>query len=933
MSLAPPTAHSAVRPGHAALIDARALDDRIEAAARDPALAPAARRQTVVTLLREADAAGFAEARARCEQGAPGLGVAQALCGLKDMLIRAAYDYVIRHEVPGLSGQARPAVAAQGGYGRGLIAPYSDLDLLFLMPAQGGADGAEKTTEALLYLLWDAGLKVSHAVRTVAEAIAAARDDHTIATALLELRPLAGDDAPVETLRARFWAEVAEGTGGAFVAAKLAERDARHKRAGNSRYLVEPNLKDGKGGLRDLHTLYWIAKYVYRVEADNDLVDRGLLEPQDFTAFKRAAAFLWDVRVRLHFLAGRAEERLSFDMQPRLAAAMGFAAGGFGEEDTRAGNRAVEAFMKTYFRTAKDVGGLTRIICADLELANQKSRPASGVGVADGPLEDAHGFAVERGRLTVMDENAFARDPVNLIRIFHIADRRQLFIHPHALTLITRALHLIDDDLRADEEANRLFLDILTSPRHPDAVLRRMNEAGVLGAFMPDFGRIVAQMQFNMYHHFTVDEHLIRAIGQASRIEKGVFDEADPLTGRVAKTLANRRVLYVALFLHDIAKGRGGDHSDIGAEIARAFCPRMGMSAAETETVEWLVRHHLALSDTAQRRDIADPRTVRDFADLVQSPERLKLLLVLTAADIRAVGPGVWNAWKGKLIGDLYEETEAVLLGEGRSPRRAARVAAAREALAAALAGWPAADRDAALGRFNAAYWLGFDTRAHQRHAEMGRRVLAAPPGTVEIAADPDPALAVTALTVATRDRKGLVALITGAIAAAGAAIVTARIFTASDGLALDVFTLQEIHADGRRHAFDNPRRLDRVRELIESALRGESDPSALIERRPRTARARAFTVAPEVIIDNSASETSTVIEIAARDRPGLLHDLARAIRDLDLSLASAAIATFGERAVDVFYVKDRYGLKITHPRRLRTVTEALEAVVAGEGG
>src|SRR4030088_652558 len=575
---------------------------------------------------------------------------AERLCFVQDEIIRILYAAATRHlyRSPIPSGAERMAVVATGGYGRGLMAPESDIDLLFILPYKQTAWG-EQVAEAILYCLWDMGLKVGHATRSVDESIRQARGDMTIRTAILETRFLTGDQPLYNELVARFDRGVVQGPGAEFVAAKLAEREERHRRAGQSRYLVEPNVKDGKGGLRDLHTLFWIAKYVYRVREPEELIGRGVFDRQEYQLFRRCENFLWAVRCHMHFVTGRAEERVSFDLQRDIAVRLGYT--------SHPGMRDVERFMKHYFLIAKDVGDLTAIMCAELEARQAKDVPMLNRVVARFrrrprrvPL-DAKDFIVDHNRISVADPKAFERDPVNLIRIFHLAQRHGLAFHPDAMRLATRSLKLIDKSVREDREANRLFLDILTAKNDTEIVLRRMNETGVLGRFIPDFGRIVSMMQFNMYHHYTVDEHLLRCIGVLAEIESGKHEEYG-LANELARTIQpeHREMLYVALFLHDIAKGRIEDHSIAGARIARRLCPRFGLSPANTETVAWLIEQRLTMSWIAQSRDLSDRRTIENFSPIVQSLERMKLLTILTTADIRAVGPGVWNGWKAQLL-------------------------------------------------------------------------------------------------------------------------------------------------------------------------------------------------------------------------------------------------------------------------------------------
>lgn len=903
-----------------ALIERRTLDLTLAALPFTDRQSPA-RRTAVFAELKQALAHGRDEIKRRfLAGGASGIETARAMAYLTDQLIRVLYDdTTLRvYQTPNPTQAERLAVVAVGGYGRGEMAPFSDVDLLFLLPYKQTPVG-EQIVEYMLYMLWDLGLKVGHATRSVEECLRMARQDQTIRTALLESRYVWGDQALYSDLKRRFAAEVVTGTALDFVEAKLGERDARHERMGDSRYVLEPNIKEGKGALRDLHTLYWIAKYAYQVDDVAALPLRGVLTTAEANKFAKAEAFFWTIRCHLHYLAGRAEERLTFDVQRELAAAMGYT--------DHAGTRGVERFMKHYFLVAKDVGDLTRIFCAALE-AEQKRKPkASALHRWFGTKKhEKDGFIVEGNRLSIGQKEAFLADPVNLIRLFWEADRTGFDIHPTALRLVTQNLKLIDAKLRDHPEANRLFLEMLASRNEPEQALRRMNEAGVLGRFVPDFGRVVAQMQYDMYHVFTVDEHTLFAIGILAAIEKGNLKEEAPLATALFPTLVSRRALYVAVLLHDIAKGRGGDHSVLGEQVAYKLCPRLGLTAEETETVAWLVRQHLAMSNTAFRRDLQDPKTLQDFVDLVQSPERLKLLLILTVADIRAVGPKVWNNWKAGLLRELYTLAEAKLTAEpveGVSPLER-RLQAQHTEMRKLLDDWAEADFNAHIALGSPSYWLSADPAILARNARMIRRaMLDGAPLSVETRVDAK--RGVTDVTIYTGDHPGVFARIAGALAVAGANIVDARIFTLSNSMVLDSFTVQD--QDGG--AFDRPDKLARLAVLIEQSLSGRLKSLAdLKTQRSGPARTQVFTVPPRVLVHNSASATSTVVEINGRDRPGLLHDLGSTITKQNLQIGAAKITTYGEKVVDVFYVKDIFGLKLERPSKVEELRRALLAVL-----
>jgi [protein-PII] uridylyltransferase len=865
--------------------------------------------------------AGRAGIRARFEADNDAEAAVADYCRLIDALVQGLLDYALAKvfRLANPTEGERLAVVAVGGYGRAELAPYSDIDLLLLHPYKR-TPHTEQMIEFLLYRLWDLGLKVGQATRSIAECVRGARGDLTTCTNLLEARFLWGDAALFEEFRSSFETEVVAGRGTTFVEAKLAERDARHQRTGDSRYLLEPNVKEGKGGLRDLQTLFWLGRFLYRIERPAELVEHGVLDGLALRKFTKARRFLWAVRCHLHYLSDRAEERLTFDLQPEIARRLGY-------RDHK-GSSSVERFMKHYYLTAKEVGALTRIFCAALEEQHRR-RPRLGLARFGFGRRRIDGMVIQGRRIAPAEPDLFERDPLAMLRLFQLAQERELDIHPQALRAVTQNLRRIGPDEREDPAANALFMAMLTSRKDPATTLRRMNEAGLLGRFLPEFGRVVAQMEHSLYHVYTVDEHTIQAIDGLHQIENGLAIDELPLSTSLMPNLLSRTELYVAMLFHDLGKGRAGDHSEIGARLVERTGPRLGLSAEQVETVAWLVRHHLLLSRTAFKRDADDPKTVSDVAEVIQSPERLRLLLIMTAADIRAVGPGVWNGWKGQLLRSLYHETDAALAGTD-SGRRRERIVAAQEALAAALAGWPDAAVRTFVERQDPRYWLSFETDVHRRHAELVR---AAEEGGAQLTLDfqIDRFRDRTEMLLFTPDHPGLFMKVAGAIALSGASIVDARIFTTADGMALDSFGVQ--NADDRTAVAD-PKRLQRIRRNIELALEGQLWlDRALAGRRSLPPRADVFQVEPRALIDNNASRTHTVIEVNGRDRPGLLYDVAKTLKDLGMVISSAHISTYGERVVDVFYVKDVFGLKVTQPSKVRQIQRMLIASLEPPGG
>ncbi len=876
-------------------------------------------RNSISTLIKTC----LAESRQLAEQqlleDGQGTQCAERLSNTEDAVIRNVVSFASTEIFPGVQ-KIGLSVIAVGGYGRGTLAPGSDIDLLFLMSGNE-RERTSRIVEFLLYALWDARQKVGQATRSIDECIKLAKGDNTILTSILEARFICGEKNLFDDLITRFRRDIVQTSARKFVAEKLAERDQRHAKSGESRYAVEPDLKDGKGGLRDLHTLFWIAKFLFNANSTEELAEKGAFTRAELAQFKKCEDFLWSVRCHLHFIAKRGEDRLSFDRQVEMAERLGYKA--------HHGLRDVERFMKHYFLIAKDVGDLTRIFCASLEAKQFKDAPSLSRMLGkllprrNAGLKGDKDFKVESGRISVVDDEVFNRNPVNMLRIFKLSGDTGLEIHPDALKDIRKSLRLIDDRLRSNPEANAIFLDILTASVTPETLLRMMNEAGVLGRFIPEFGKIVAMMQFSMYHHYTVDEHLIRSVGVLSQLERGTLTGDHPLSVSLFPTLKSRRVLYVATLLHDIAKGRQEDHSVAGERIARELCPRLGLSEAETDTVAWLIRYHLLMSETSQMRDLNDFKTILDFTSIVQSPERLKLLLILTVADVRAVGPGVWNGWKGQLLRTLYNEAEPVLGGGHTAVSRKERVQEAQARFLQNYSTWDDVQKKKATTRHYDAYWLNVSMERQLRHQAL---IDKAKEREAAIDIFTDAFAAVTEVTVHTPDHPRLLALITGACAAAGANIIGAQISTTNAGMALDTILLQREFVGEE----DERRRALRVCDSITKTLHGQIRlRDALAGAQEAQGRAKAFSVAPRVIVNNTSSNKHTVIEINGLDRVGLLHGLTEALFHLNLNIASAHIVTYGEKAIDVFYVTDLMGAKIENSNRQEAIEKALMNVLS----
>lgn len=776
------------------------------------------------------------------------------------------------------------AVLAMGGFGRREMAPFSDLDILFLIP---GKTAPPPAVEAMLYALWDMKIKTGHAVRTMDECIAAALDDVSVATSMLEARLVAGSAALFDDFMDRFASEIVDVFRDRLVKDKLAERNARHRRQGENRYVLEPDVKDGVGALRDLQTLGWVGLLLAGASDPDGLVAADLIEPDEARTFVGAHAFFWRVRCALHDMAGRAEERLGFDFQPRMAELSGYT--------DHPGASAIERFMRHYFLHAGAVGALTRTVCAAVEAGYED---AAAVPVGGTP------FLRRRKRLDLADPAHLDTHPRDGLRLIAVAQRLGLDVHPNAIRALSALARRRDISVAADSEAGRWLFEILTGEGDTESSLERLIETRLLMRLIPAFGHITARMQFDMYHHYTVDAHSVRAMAELRRIE-----------GQTP--VPERRALYLACLLHDIGKGRGGDHAEIGACEAAGIAASFGLSPDEVDIVSWLVREHKTLSHTAFKHDIDDPETLDRLVNIVQSPERLRLLRLLTEADIRAVGPGCWTEWKAALIGDLCARAEDVMGGEADAPSHIKRTVARAAELRAVLSDWPDANWREYAARCDDAYWLAFDVQhlvCHARWIEAGE---------LPVVALADGPGGLTEVTVIAADRTGLFADVCGGLAAAGVSIHQARVHTLTGGLAVDSLMVE---APGGLEE----RRAERIRDFVLRMIGGQMCPSSSLagKRGPHPPRADVIPVTVHVNIDTESSRLFTQVEVTGRDRPGLLYDLAHALSENGVSIHGARISTYGTRVVDIFSVKNRHGLKIVHPDALARIERSLMFVL-----
>jgi [protein-PII] uridylyltransferase len=800
------------------------------------------------------------------------------------------------------------SIIAVGGYGRGELAPCSDLDLLFLLPNNlkiNQSKHAEEVIQFILYILWDLGYSVGHSTRTIDDCIEKSKLDLTISTALLEKRFIVGNEDVFSLLNDKFTLFIKNTKTLKFVEAKLVESELRHKRFGGSRYVVEPNVKDGKGGLRDLHTLIWISKFAYKVDSVSKLINMGALSKKEAASFAESQRFLLSVRCHLHYRAFREDDRLAMDAQLDLAKTMNF--------KNTITQKDVERFMKRYFLATKTVGSLTRIFCAAIETEFNKPLRLSFLSFKK--KEDVYPFDIELGRLFVKNKEVLSENPVNIIKLFNISHNKNIDIHPKTLRYLTSLQRLINYEVRNDFDANKMFLDILTSDKDSTRTLRLMNESNILGKFIPEFQKIVGLMQFDMYHSYTVDEHTIFTISNLYSLKNGEFKNFAPLASKIILEISSKKCLFVAMLLHDIAKGRKGDHSENGSLIASVVCPRLGLSKEETKTVEWLILYHLLMSKTAFRYELGDARVIKSFVDKVKSVERLKLLLVLTVADIKGVGPEIWNDWKGSLITELYSKSFDMLQKDNvneliKTPKKSFENFLVENGLTNS-------DAKQYCSYYYDNYWEIFNLSRIINHYEIFRNMYK-DSKKFKVHLFDESKLKATELLVIAPDHHGLFSLISGLVSASGYDVVNAKIITRSDGYALDTFFIQ----NKNRQPIIEEHSKKKLLKVISQGLEGNFNVEKALNKRWEEipARFRAIKAPTRVIIDNNMSDEYSILEIKCKNAPGVLYRITKVITSLGLQINTANVSTYGDRVVDIFYIKDAFGSKIDNNKSMDKV-------------
>ena len=873
--------------------------------------------QTVEEPPLELGADALTVCRTVLEQGATDLTAAFAANQPVELLVRqrsALMDRVIiaawhRH----LAAYAdQPALLAVGGYGRGELHPHSDVDLMVLLPTALSTE-AEGAMTAFITFLWDIGLEVGHSVRTLEDCDREARDDVTVLTTLLESRLLAGSPALFDTLQQMLSTEHMWPAAD-FFRAKMDEQILRHHRYHDTAYNLEPNVKGSPGGLRDIQMIGWLALRHLGTGHLSDLVEHGFLTRGQLNIIKASRSFLWRVRFALHVITGRREDRLLFDHQVRLAEMLGY-------EDARY-TLAVEQLMQRYYRTVMELSRLNEMLVQLFEAAILLD--------PDAPVTPLNArFQARNGYLEVVDEEVFQRDPSALLEIFLLLEQNLGLrgVNAHTIALIRQHRNLIDEEFRQSPRNHRLFLEILNAPQGVTRTLKRMNTYGVLGLYLPAFGRIVGRMQYDLFHAYTVDAHTLFVVENLRRLSLPRFDHEFPEASRIMQSLANPQVAYLAGLFHDIAKGRGGDHSELGAVDAEAFCLEHGLSRYEARLVAWLVRHHLLLSITAQKKDINDPDVISEFGRLVGDQTHLDYLYILTISDVRGTNPNLWNSWKATLFQDLYRATKGALRRGLEHPIDLEELVADAQTQARTLlhaGGIHDPQITSIWQRFTSEYFVRYKPGEIAWHTEA----LLKEPGSEDLLVDlkDSETLGGTAILVYAPFRIHSFSRTTAVLDQMGLNVVDARIVPTAEGHSLDTYTV--LDTDGQ--AVSDPRRSAELQGRLLTGLTGPEDGSLEVTRRaPR--QVRMFSTPVGISFSNDSANSRTVLELVAGDRPGLLSQVGQVLRTEGVDLQNAKIMTVGERAEDVFFITTQAGQPLAEEAQ-QALKQALLAALADPG-
>ena len=844
-------------------------------------------------------------ARTRKNKALIGYELARERTAVVDSFIKQALS---RYGYPELKGVS---LVALGGYGRMELSPYSDIDLLFLH-RKGSKGLAEEIVERLLYLLWDTKMDVGNCTRRVEECreLSMDRNDVTILSSLLDSRFICGDRGLYDELENEIYGEVLPKISNDFIKRKIDERDRRGEKYGKTLYILEPNVKEGRGGLREFQTAMWIAQASYKAKSFEEVLQRGFVSEKEYRVMRKCLNFLLLVRAQLHYQAKRREDNLSFEFQSQAAKSFGYRDGKL---------RAVEKFMRIYYLRAAVVVQQSRRLTEKCTRAYTRRRLSRKTTYLD------HGFTIQGNRLSVTSRNVFSEDFCNFLRAFEYADAYSVEFSEYLEFLIAEQVTRIDEKVRNDTEFNRIFMRLLRFGKDVSKMLLKMNEIRLLGRFIPEFGKIVCMVQFDSYHIYTVDIHSIFMIREIERLINYEYEKKFPLLTKVTETLVKRHVLFLACLFHDMGKGRGGSHAQKGAAMIPKIAARLGLSDSDAEQLEFLVRHHLAMVHFSQRRDLNDPVVLRRLAKSIPNEETLSLLYLLTFADIRSVGPDVWKDWTGMLLHELYVKTLRQISAGAyrRKTDEELMDKITADVVADADGEVPGRKVKKILKKMPVSYFSQFSRRNILRHVKFLDSIEG------KFATEVIHYHEYDEFTVCAPDKKGIFSVFCGILSANGLNILGARIVTTLDKKAFDVFYVDrtdQLTEEEHREVWK------KVDKNLGRVLDGEIEVDELVEKRKRNYSSYAKKVPeypPEIMFDNESSDTATVIEVYAHDREGLLYSITKTIAELGLSIDYAKISTKADQVVDTFYVRDSRGRRISGAKRLKKIEDALISAVS----
>ncbi|MGB4599302.1 MAG: [protein-PII] uridylyltransferase [Trichlorobacter sp.] len=874
------------------------------------------RRNQILEGCKQYIAASHDEIRQRHDAGASGTEIVHQLSAAMDLLVNALFQGILNElGTTGRMLEGHLALVAIGGYGRGELNPYSDVDIMFLHDGTLPAERVEEFAQKLLYFLWDLRLDVGYSVRTVADCVEMAAADTTVKTALIDCRLLTGHPALFATLRKTVFSQILTKSSDTFIKQKIAEMKRRREKYGDTIYLLEPNIKEGEGGLRDLQTALWVTQVKFKFEHPRELIVKGIISEEELEVYYAALDYLWRLRNELHFHTNRKSDQLNFDLQVHLAGFLGYA--GHGKV------LAVEDFMRDYYRHSARVEHFASTLVSRCVWRDEGALKILGYFVRR-PVGD--GCFVLKGELIIPDESVVEKDPAVLMRIFELAQKHGVTLNIRVKWLIRRSLHLVNDKFRRNREVNQSFLAILRSEKGVTATLRLMHHLEFLNEYIPEFEHIYCKVQHDLYHIYTVDIHTLFAVEQAEQILTGELADSLPLPCEVARQIGKRELLLLAVLFHDIGKGEGGGHAEKGAAMIPTIARRMGLSKERTERLEFLVRQHLLFAHIAQRRDLSDEKMLLQFARQMGTSENLKMLYLLTVADVRAVGSDVWTSWKASLLNELYEKAFNILERgnfelEASGERARAIRRTVREMVEYDI---PATVAREELRALPTRYLLSAPLQTIADHLRL---LVQLNEKDLVMEVHPEPNADYSTFTICSFDTYGLFAKITGVMAANGINILGAQIFTGKNGKILDI--LQVNSAQG--FLITDQARWQKVEADMANVLHGTVQVADLVEKRqrPTLLQAKAARKFPTRIeIDNQVSEEYTVIDIYAHDKVGLLYLITSTLNQLGLYIGVSKISTKVDQVADVFYVRDIFGHKIVADDKLEEIRTSLAQAI-----